>query len=184
MYSLLHIKPMNNTHPLLLVPPASSPTLPLSEQERYCQMVFESLNAPQVALFPNAIVSLLGLNATYGVVLHIGRTTSTVAVVVDSIVRWECATSVEVGELDCELWLEKLLMDDAALNKELLSVASVDTWAPRQKEKLVREIREFIFAECTGDDIEVPLAKGAAQKVVEVAGKPDKEDEGFDVAKK
>lgn len=184
MYSLLNIKPINNTHPLLLIPPASSPTLPLSEQELYTQMVFESLNAPQLSIFPNSIVSLLGLNATYGVVLHIGRTTSTVAVVVDSVVRWDCATSVDVGELDCEMWLEKLLLGDAALNKELLSVTGLEAFAPGQKEKFVREIREFIFAECTGDDIEVPLAKGAAQKVVEVAGKPDQEDEGFDVAKK
>lgn len=184
MYSLLGIKPVNNMHPLLFVPPASSVTLPLSEQELYTQMVFENLNAPQLAIFPCPLVSLLGLNSTTGVVLHIGRSTSTVAVVVDSVVRWECTTSVELGELDCEMWLEKLLLEDAQLEKELKSVTGAESWAPGQKEKIVREIREFIFAECTGDDIEVPLPKGAEQKVLEVAGKPDKEDEGFDVAKK
>lgn len=184
MYAHFNIKPSNNTHPLFLVPPASSPTLPLSEQELYTQMVFENLNAPQLALFPNAIVSLLGLNTTTGIVLHIGRSTSTVAVVVDSIVRWECATVVNIGELDCEAHLEKLLLGDERLDKELKKAADVESFVPGQKEKLVREIREFIFAECTGDDIEVPLPKGVRQKVVEVAGKADKEDEGFDVAKK
>ncbi|GMK55218.1 hypothetical protein CspeluHIS016_0202740 [Cutaneotrichosporon spelunceum] len=184
MYAMLNIKPSNNTHPLLLVPPASSPTLPLPEQELYTQMVFENLNAPQLALFPNSIISLLGLNATTGIVLHIGRSTSTVAVVFDSIVRWECATSVDIGELDCEAHLEGLLLADERLDKELKNAAGVESFAPRQKEKYVREIREFIFAECTGDDIEVPLPKGARQKTVEMAGKADKEEEGFDIAKK
>lgn len=184
MYEMLSVKPNTNTHPLLLVPPASSPTLPLSEQELYTQMVFENLNAPQLALFPNSIVSLLGLNSTTGIVLHIGRSTSTVAVVTDSIVRWECATVVDIGELDCEAHLERLLMGDERLDKELKKTAGIETFAPGQKEKFVREIREFIFAECTGDDIEVPLPKGVAQKTVEVAGKAEKEDEGFDVAKK
>jgi actin-related protein 9 len=183
MYSLLSIKPNNNTYPLLLVPPASPATLPLSEQALYCQMAFENLNTPQLSLLPTPLATLFGLNSTTGVVLHVGRTSSEAIVVTDSIVRWETATTVDVGEADCEEWLESLLIKDTALDQELKAAAGVEFWAPGQKEKLVREVREFIFAECTGDDIEVPEAKNGQKSVVVVNIKPQ-EEEAFDVAKK
>jgi len=183
MYSLLGIKPTNNTYPLLLIPPAAPATLPLDDQALYCQMAFESLNVPQLSMLPTPLATLFGLNSTTGVVLHIGRTTSEAIVVTDSIVRWETATSIELGEADCEVWLEGLLLKDEALDKELKAAAEVESWAPGQKEKLVKEIREFIFAECTGEDIEVPEAKTGQKSVVVVASKPQ-EEETFDVAKK
>lgn len=183
MYTLLGIRPNNNTSPLLLVPPASPPGLPLSEQALYCQMVFENLNAPQLSILPSSLASLWALAAVSGVVLHVGRHTSEVAVVVDSVVRNECVKTVSIGEADCELHLEKLLMADEPLDKELLAAAETESWAPGQKEKYIKEIRQFIFTECTGDDIEIPGAKGVAKAVVVVAAQPE-EDDAFDVAKK
>lgn len=183
MYSLLNIKPNSNTYPLLLVPPAAPATLPLSEQELYCQMAFENLNVPQLSMLPSPLAALFGLNASTGVVLHIGRNSSEAIVVTDYVVRWETATSVNIGEADCESHLEKLLLKDEALDKELKAAAEVDSWSAGQKEKLVKEIREFIFAECTGDDIEVPQAKTGAKSVVVDVVKPQ-EEEAFDVAKK
>ncbi|TXT09007.1 hypothetical protein VHUM_02481 [Vanrija humicola] len=183
VYSLLNIKPSNNTHPLLLVPPSNPSTLPLSDQALYCQMAFENLNAPIFSLLPAPLAALYAQNAVTGAVLHVGRKSSEVAIVTDSVVRWECSTSVDIGEADCEEYLEKLLLNDKALNTELATVAGVSSWEPGQREKLVREIREFIFAECTGDDIEIPVAKGSAKAVV-VAAAPEAEDDAFDVAKK
>lgn len=183
LYSLVGLKPSNNTHPLLLIPPGSASTFPLSEQALYCQMAFENLNIPQLSMMPAPLMALFGMNATTGVVLHIGRYKSSAIVVTDSIVRWECSTSVDIGEVDCELALEKLLLADDSLDKQLLKAAETESWAPGQKEKLVKEIREFIFAECTGDDIEVPLAKSAPKTIV-MASAPEKEEDEFDVAKK
>jgi actin-related protein 9 len=183
MYSVLNVKTGNNTFPLLLVPPMDPPTYPLSDQALYCQLVFETLNAPQLSMIPAPLATLFGLNSTTGVVLHVGRHTSQAVVVTESVVRWETATSVDLGEADCEEFLEGLLLQDAPLDKELKTAAEVESWAPGQKEKLVREVREFIFAECTSGDIEVPENKAGHKSVVVVAAKPQ-EEEGFDVAKK
>lgn len=147
-------------------------------------MAFENLNAPIFSLLPAPLASLYAQNAVTGAVLHVGRKSSEVAIVTDSVVRWECSTSVDIGEADCEEYLEKLLLNDKVLTNELATVAGVSSWEPGQREKLVREIREFIFAECTGDDIEVPVAKGAAKAAVVVAAAPEAEEEAFDVAKK
>lgn len=183
MYALLNVQPSNNTAPLLLIPPAAPPSFPLPDQALYCQMVFENLNAPQLCLLPSPLAALWALNAVTGAALHIGRNTSEVSIVVDSVVRYECVKSVNLGQADCEAHLDALLMADDILNTELLSAAGVDNWTDGQKEKLVKEIRQFIFAECTGDDIEVPVAKGGAKAVVIIAAQPEEED-AFDVAKK
>lgn len=185
MYSLLDLRPTNNTSPLLLVPPAAPVDFPLSVQEHYCQTLFENLNVPQLAVLPSPLAALFAMNAVSGAVLHIGRETSEVNIVYDSIVRWEATATVDVGEADCERHLEKLLLADEKLDKELKSVAGVESFAPGQKEQYVKEIREFIFAECVGDDIEVPVAKTAVKAAIVTANKkPEEEDDAFDVAKK
>ncbi|EKC98993.1 RNA polymerase II transcription factor [Trichosporon asahii var. asahii CBS 8904] len=148
-------------------------------------MAFENLNVPQLAVLPSPLASLFAMNAVSGAVLHIGREASEVNIVYDSIVRWEATATVDVGEVDCERHLEKLLLADEKLDKELKSVAGVESFAPGQKEQYVKEIREFIFAECVGDDIEVPIAKTAVKAAVVTSNKkPEEEDDAFDVAKK
>lgn len=79
--------------------------------------------------------------------------------------------------------MERLLDGDEKLDDQLLKAAETETWSPGQKERIIAEIREFIFAECTGEDIEIPLNK-AAPKAIVVASAPEKEEEEFDVAKK
>jgi actin-related protein 9 len=50
---------------------------------------------------------------------------------------------------------------------------------------LVQEVAEFVWKECTGDDIEVPPAQVASKAFVAATQPAPEGDEGdFDVAKK
>ena len=60
----------------------------------------------------------------------------------------------------------------------------VESWMAGQKERLVKEMAEVVWRDCTGDDIEVPIARVGSKAFV-VANSVTQEDEGaFDVAKK
>ena len=184
LLNLLSIRVSTNTSPLLLVPPPSPPSLPLPTQALYTQLVFERLNVPGFSIVPSPLAAIFALGVTTGILLHISRTTSEISIIVDSVVRWECCVSVQVGQADCEAWFEGLLMGDEALDKELRLAAEVESWEGGRKGRLVKELAEVVFSECTGDDVEIPTARVGSSAFV-VATLAPQEDEGtFDVAKK
>ncbi|WWD17038.1 hypothetical protein CI109_101475 [Kwoniella shandongensis] len=183
-YSLLGLKVANNSSPLLFIPPPTPPTLPLSTQALYTQLAFEGLNVPIFSILPSPLASLFALGATTGIVIHVGRHESSIFVITDSVVRWECSTTALVGEADCEEWFERLLMRDEALAKELRLATEKETLDEEEKRKLVKEIASVVWNECTGDDIEVPAAKVESGAVVISTLGTEKEDDAFDVAKK
>ncbi|KAK8864654.1 hypothetical protein IAR55_001904 [Kwoniella newhampshirensis] len=183
-YSLLGLKLANNSSPLLFIPPPTPPTLPLSTQALYTQLAFEGLNVPIFSILPSPLASLFALGATTGIIIHIGRHESSISVVTESVVRWECSTTAPVGEAVCEDWFERLLLQDEALAKELKTATGKDALEDEEKRKLVKEIASVVWNECTGDDIEVPAAKvGSGAVVISTLG-AEKEDDAFDVAKK
>ncbi|WVQ99706.1 hypothetical protein IAU59_006847 [Kwoniella sp. CBS 9459] len=182
LLNLIGIKIPTNASPLLLVPPPSPPTFPLSTQALYTQLAFESLNTPILSILPSPLASIYALGATSGLILHVGWEESYVFVVTDSVVRWECSTTIQVGEKDCQEFLENLLLQDEFLDGELKAASEKAELSGEEKRKYVREVSEVLWRECTGDDVEVPL-KGGKKKGA-IASEPDKEDESFDVAKK
>jgi actin-related protein 9 len=183
----LQIKLSTNTYPLLLLPPPSPPALSLPTQEAYTQLAFEQLNVPAFSILPAPLAALFALGATTGILLNLGRDRSEITVIIDSVVRYECSTTVMVGQADCESAFERLLMGDEALDKELKIESGLEAgsaWDQGQKEKLVKEICEVIWRECTGEDIEIPAATVASKAFIAAATQPDQEDDTFDVAKK
>lgn len=185
LITVLGHKIPSNTSPLLLIPPPSPPSVPLPHQALWAQLAFEELNVPALSVLPTPLASIYALGATSGIVLHIGRDRSEVAVVTDSVIRWECTTTVQVGYGDCETWFEDLLMKDEELDKSLKAAASVeDSWGEGQKAKLVKEVAGVIWTECTGEDLEVTPADGAAKAQAALAAPVPEDDSSFDVAKK
>ncbi|WWC89023.1 uncharacterized protein L201_003941 [Kwoniella dendrophila CBS 6074] len=192
LYTLLGITISSNATSLLLIPPPTA-TLSLSKQATYTQIAFEVLNTPVFSLIPSPLASLYALGATSGMIIHVGAEETSVFVVTDSIVRWECSTTVKIGELHCRKFLEDLLLEDELLDKELNSIKEGLT----KEEKLtyIKEISDFVWTECTGDDLEVPFLKSGNKSIVSsnltgiggggtgVVG-AEKEDDSFDVAKK
>jgi actin-related protein 9 len=182
--TLLGLKVASNTSPLLLIPPPSPPSLPLPHQALWAQIAFEDLHVPAFSIIPAPLASLFAVGATTGIVLHIGRDRSEVSVVTDSIIRWECSTTVEVGYGDCEVWFEDLLMRDADLDKNLqMNLGGDGTWEAGQKERMIKEVAKVIWTECTGDDLEIPPAEAGSKAIAAVTAQAQ-EDESFDVAKK
>ncbi|OCF30710.1 RNA polymerase II transcription factor [Kwoniella heveanensis CBS 569] len=182
LLNLVGIKIPTNASSLLLVPPPSPPTFPLSTQALYTQLAFESLNTPLFSILPSPLASIYALGATSGLILHVGWEESYVFVVTDSVVRWECSTTIQVGEKHCQEFLERLLLEDELLDAELKAATEKSELSEEEKRKLIREVSEVLWRECTGDDVEVPL-KGGKKKGA-ISSEPDKEDESFDVAKK
>lgn len=174
----------NNISPLLLILPPSPPSLPLPAQALYTQFAFERLNVPALSILPAPLAAIFALGATTGIILHVSRNTSEVSVIVDSVVRWECCVTVQIGQADCEEWFDRLLMADEALDKELRQAAGVDQWEERSKAKLVSELAGLVWRECTGDDIEIPVAKVGSNVFVLATAMPQEDEGTFDVAKK
>lgn len=145
----------------------------------------EELNVPAFSILPAPLATTYALGATSGIVLHIGRDRSEVAIVTDSVIRWECSTTVEVGYGDCEEWLEELLMKDEDLEQSLKAAAGEGGLTDRShKERLVKEVARVIWTECTGDDLEVVPADGGAKAQAALAAQVPEDDSSFDVAKK
>jgi actin-related protein 9 len=185
LLSLFGLKASVNTSPILLVPPPSPPSLPLPTQALWAQLAFEELNTPAFSMVPASLASLFALGATTGIVLHIGRDRSEITIVTDSVIRWECSTTVDVGYADCEVWLEDLLMKDMDLDKNLqMNLGGDGTWEAGQKEKLVKEVAHVIWTECTGEDLEVPGAEAGSKALAAVNASAQEDDSSFDVAKK
>ncbi|RXK39886.1 hypothetical protein M231_02820 [Tremella mesenterica] len=182
LYSLLGIKISQNTSPLLLIPPASPPVLPLPVQALYTQLAFERLNVPGFSLLPSPLATLFALGATTGLVLHVGRKSSSAWVVVDSVVRCDACASIPVGQEDCEIAFLRLLMSDEKLEQELRSVIGEERFNTEGKEKYVKEVCQVVWKECLTDDIEIPVAGGGKGFVV--GPTEEEEEEQFDVARK
>ncbi|ORY26139.1 putative RNA polymerase II transcription factor [Naematelia encephala] len=156
VYNLLDVRLSTNTAPLLLV----LPDLTLEAQARYCQLAFEGLNVPGLSILPTPLAALYALGQTTGIVLHVGPRSSQISIVVDSVVRPECSTIVDVGSLDCEEFFEGLLKDDL---KDLT-------------EEEIKQLSKALYEE----DVEIPAAKFGSRMPVNV----ETEEEAFDVAKR
>ncbi|KAK6909760.1 hypothetical protein I203_103782 [Kwoniella mangroviensis CBS 8507] len=187
LYTLLGITITSNSSPLLFIPPPT-PTLPLSTQAAYTQIAFETLNTPAFSLIPSPLASIYALGATSGIIVHVSSVETSIFIITDSVVRWECSTTVQVGELDCRQFLEDLLSEDELLDNELKVASGKEDLSIQEKKKLVREVTQVVWNECTGDDLEVPFLKTGNRSIV--VGNPsgvvgaEKEDDSFDVAKK
>ncbi|OXG80619.1 RNA polymerase II transcription factor [Cryptococcus neoformans A2-102-5] len=183
LLALLGINIQTNSSPLLLIPPPSPPTFTLSTQALYTQFAFESLNTPMFSILPAPLSGLYALGATTGIMIYIGHEESSAFVITDSIVRWECSTSVQIGQADCESHFEQLLLEDDLLDQELKTATGNESLGQEEKRKLVKEVANFVWTECTGDDIEVPALNAKAAIVIGAAQTSGEEDT-FDVAKK
>lgn len=188
IFSLLNINVTSNTSPMLLIPPAEPATLPLPDQALYTQLAFENLNVPGFSIVPLPLASLFALNATTGLVVHVGRTSSSVFIVTDSIVRWECSVTVDVGMTDCEEWFRGRLAQDSALEKALkAAVGEAEPWTEALKAKLVAEVADATWRVCGEDDqrdkFVVPAAKTAGGKTTapNALPVPAADDGEFDV---
>ena len=138
---------------------------------------------PALSILPLPTASLFALGATTGIILHVGTLSSEVFVVTDSVVRWECSTTIDIGSQHCQDWLERLLMDDQALDQALgmASGKGDEPWGQGEKDKLVKEVRAAVWKDCL-DDIEIQTATGARAMIAGVTTEED--DDSFDVAKK
>ncbi|WVQ77823.1 hypothetical protein IAR50_007514 [Cryptococcus sp. DSM 104548] len=165
VYALAGINIPSNTIPLLLIPPASPPLLPLSTQASYTQFAFETINSPMFSILPAPLAGLFALGATTGIVIYIGPSESSVFLVTDSIVRWECTTTADVGRLDCVAFFEGLLMEDEDLDKELKAAAGRESWEGEEKKKLVKEVADFlIIYRLVGDASAAPAVNSHKSK--------------------
>nr|ODO04059.1 RNA polymerase II transcription factor [Cryptococcus depauperatus CBS 7855] len=181
LLGLLGINISTNHSPLLLIPPPT-PTFPLSTQALYTQLAFESLNTPMFSMLPAPLSALYALGVTTGIVIHIGRSQSIVFAVTDSIIRWECSATANIGQADCEEFFEQLLLNDELLEQELRNASGSESLEPEEKRRFVREVATVIWTECTGDDIEVPVVDTGVAEAIGVQATGD--DDSFDVAKK
>lgn len=135
------------------------------------------------SILPAPLSGLYALGATTGIMIYIGHEESTAFLITDSIVRWECSTSVQIGQADCESHFEQLLLEDDLLDQELKTATGNESLDQEEKRKLVKEVANFVWTECTGDDIEVPALNAKAAIVIGAAQTSGEEDT-FDVAKK
>lgn len=184
LLSLLNIRVSTNTSPLLLIPPPSPSSLSLPAQALYTQFAFERIKVTVFSILPSPLAAMFALGATTGIVLHVSRYTSEISIIVDSIVRWECCVSVQVGQADCEAWFARLLMGDEDLDRELRQAAEVGDWELGQKERMVKELAGVVWRDCTGDDIEIPIAKVGSKKFVKATAAVQDDEGDFDVARK
>lgn len=76
-------------------------------------------------------------------------------------------------------------MKDTDLDKNLqMNLGGDGTWEAGQKEKLVKEVAQVIWTECTGEDLEVPGAEAGSKALAAVNVSAQEDDSSFDVAKK
>lgn len=183
--TMLGHKIQSNTSPLLLIPPPSPPSLPLPDQAQWTQLAFEELNVPALSIIPASLASTYALGSTSGIILNVGRSRSEISIITDSLIRWECNTTVQVGYEDCEEWFEDLLMSDLDLEKSLkLASGSGEMLEDGEKRRLVKEVTKVIWNECTGDDLEVTPSGGGAKVQAALAAQVQDDDSSFDIAKK
>lgn len=182
---MLGHKITSNTSPLLLIPPPSPPSLPLPDQALWAQLAFEELNVPALSIVPASLATTYALGSTSGIILNVGRSRSEITVITDSVIRWECSTTVQIGYGDCETWFEGLLLEDKDLDKVLREASGAgDMLEEEEKKKFVKEVANVIWTECTGDDLEVTPADGGAKVQAALAAQVPEDDSSFDVAKK
>ncbi|ORX35635.1 RNA polymerase II transcription factor [Kockovaella imperatae] len=180
VFTLLDIKVSANPSPLMLIPPSD---LSLDASALYTQLAFEELNVPGLTILSLPLASLYALGALSGIIIHIGAEQSNVSIVTESIVRDECTTRIPIGLTHCLAHLERLLLIDFALDKELrMARGSGDSepWSAGEKERLVKEVITVLWME-NASEIEAPTSTGEVMhKVREEA----ETDDTFDVAKK
>lgn len=144
-------------------------------------MSFEKLNTPSFALLPPSFAAIFALGQTTGIIVHVGYETTIVNIIVDSIIREECSTTIELGVKHAERRFKELLRDDKSLDRELKSVLGKEGFEEGEKARYIDELAHFVWEECTlGDDLEIVTATGGKSVVLGKEG----EDDSFDVAKK
>ncbi len=157
------ISPATNITTLLLVPPPTPAYLPPDDRAAYCRIAFERLNTPAFAILDAPATAVYGVNAagSTGLVVHLGRRRTEVAVVVDSLVRHELASHADVGEEDCIEHLAGLLLADASL-PGVLPTGEAATAGPQRKKATQQTISSRAWIEETAREM-YGEEKGAQQ---------------------
>jgi len=178
------LQPQNNTTALLLLLPPNPATLAPSTMETWSRLAFESLNCPAFHLMPSAVAAVFGVGLASGLNVHIGRETTDITAVVDSVVRPEAAVRVNVGTQDCVNYLAEILSKDQTVQASLSDLArtvSDGAITEQSLKNLTIELADVVLKE-DKPRLLVPLANG--QTVPVGNEKDENDDEGvFDVAK-
>jgi actin-related protein 9 len=152
--------------------------------ETWTRLAFESLNCPAFHLMPSPVAAVFGVGIASGLNVHIGRETTDITAVVDSVVRPEAAVRINVGTQDCVRYLAEILSKDqsvqASLSEIARTISSGDVTEQNLKD-LTNELADAVLKE-DKPRLLVPLANG--QTVPVGNEKDENDDEGvFDVAK-
>ena len=178
------LQPQNNTTALLLLLPPNPATLAPTTMEAWSRLAFESLNCPAFHLMPAAVAAVFGVGIASGLNVHIGRETTDVTAVVDSVVRPEAAVKICVGTQDCVRYMAEILSKDQSVQASLSEIART-VFSGDATEQNLRDLTIELADAVLNEDkprILVPLANG--QTVPVGNEKDENDDEGvFDVAK-
>jgi actin-related protein 9 len=133
---------------------------------------------------PSPVAAVFGVGIASGLNVHIGRETTDITAVVDSVVRPEAAVRINVGTQDCVRYLAEILSKDqsvqASLSEIARTISSGDVTEQNLKD-LTNELADAVLKE-DKPRLLVPLANG--QTVPVGNEKDENDDEGvFDVAK-
>lgn len=105
---------------LLAHPPSLSP----ATLELLTQQFFEQLCVTNLLLVERPLVQLVSCNALSGIVIDVGRDFTDVSVVIDCQTVSDCHLRHDVGERDCDLYLEKILLERNTDLPKLLSIGN------------------------------------------------------------
>ena len=133
---------------------------------------------------PSAVAAVFGVGLASGLNVHIGRETTDITAVVDSVVRPEAAVRVNVGTQDCVNYLAEILSKGQTVQASLSDLArtvSDGAITEQSLKNLTIELADVVLKE-DKPRLLVPLANG--QTVPVGNEKDENDDEGvFDVAK-
>jgi len=133
---------------------------------------------------PAAVAAVFGVGIASGLNVHIGRETTDVTAVVDSVVRPEAAVKICVGTQDCVRYMAEILSKDQSVQASLSEIART-VFSGDATEQNLRDLTIELADAVLNEDkprILVPLANG--QTVPVGNEKDENDDEGvFDVAK-
>lgn len=176
-------KPVNHMF-LLAHPPSLSP----STLELVTQQFFEHHCVSNLLLVERSLVQLLSCNALSGIVVDVGRNFTDVSVVLDSQVVPYAHLRFDVGERDCDEYLEKILLERNPDLPRLLSAEdSRSTKEEADQQRVSRAIQTLIKIMKEGEYIRYSPAKASTSADPRATGENDEdeeEEEGIsDVAK-
>ncbi|KAJ2742852.1 hypothetical protein GGI20_004180 [Coemansia sp. BCRC 34301] len=108
----LGVRIPTNSSPILFSVPA---LWPKTDLESLAQIAFEELNSPSILIIEQPLLAVYGNNATTGLVVDFGHTTTTVTAVLDSAIQWNCIAQSEIAGAAVTERLYQLLQEDSGL---------------------------------------------------------------------